>query len=256
MNGKHLIGLFALATLVAVLSSCGLVDSDSDGPNVLSGDTNLEMTNPGQKWDASPRLRDVFPGKEYNFKDSVVVKSRSGGVITMDVNLQFDSQLLFDMDTLAGTSGLPLEARLAILDGLAKRYGATIDTTQPGIVRIHAEPKFKVTSEGIQEYVTSRGNEGKPFTIAKYGMNVGDSWSFTDDDGVRTTRTISSKSTTDDYPVFFWLIKVLKTESITQDDPIMDRVTFVTNHKYGPVGAIVRLKNGKEIPIGIYSPLW
>ncbi len=253
---KHFVGLFALVTVVAVLSSCGLVESDSDDPNVISGDTDLEMTNVGQLWDAGPKLHEMFPGKEYNFKDSVVVKSRSGGVVTMDVNLQFDRQLLLDLDTLAGTSGLPIEARLTILDGLAKRYGATIDTSQPGIVRIHAEPKFKVTSEGIQEFVSSRGNESKPFTIVKYGMNVGDSWSFTDNDGVRTTRTVSYKSTTDDYEVYFWRIKVLKTESITENDPIMDRVTFVTNHKYGPVGAVVRLKNGKEIPIGVYSPLW
>jgi hypothetical protein len=239
-----------------ILPACGLVDSDSDNPNVIGGETDLEMTNVGQKWDAYPNFSDVFPGKSYNFKDSVVVKSRSGGVVSMDVNLQFDRQLLLDLDTLAGTSVLPLDARLAILDGLAKRFGATIDTSQPGIVRIHAEPKFKVTSEGIQEFVSSKGNISKPFTIVKYGMNVGDSWSFTDDDGVRTTRTVSYKSTDDDYPVYFWRIKVLKTESVTQNDPVFDKITFVTNHKYGPVGALVRLKNGKEIPIGIYSPLW
>lgn len=238
------------------ITGCGLLDPEPEGPNVLGGNPDLEMTEVGKTWDASPDLSDVFPGKEYGLKDSVVVKARSNGIVTMDVNLRFDTQLLNDMDTLAGTHVLPLEARLAVLDALAKRFGATIDTTESGVIRIHAEPKFKVTSDGIQEFVSAKGNTNKPFTIIKYNMNVGDSWSFTDEDGVKTTRTVTYKSTDDDYPVYFWMIKVFKTESVTENDPVLERITYITNHKYGPVGALVRLKNGKEFTIGVYSPLW
>lgn len=244
--------VFAIGFFIA---SCGLLDPDSKGPNDMDGDGNLEMTEVGKKWDVSPMLNDILPGG-YSFLDSVYVKSRSGGVISMDVRLAFDRKILEKLDTLAGTHTLPMETRLLILDGLAKRFGATIDTSTPGTVRIRTEPIFKVTSEGIQEYVTSKGNTSKPFTIIKYDMKVGDSWSFTDDAGIKTTRTVTYHSETDDYPVYFWLIRVFKTESVMEGDPLLEKITYVTNHKYGTVGALVKFKSGYEFTIGVYAPTW
>jgi hypothetical protein len=249
---------FIHASLALILSlslaGCGLLESEDEGPNSMGGDPNLEMSKQGAVWDAWVDLSDVFP-EGYEFTDDVKVLKNENGIVTMDVNIAFEDKILEALDTLAGTSGLPLQAKLAVLDQLLDRYGVTLDTvSQPGTIKLHAQPKFKVTSEGIQEFVSGDGDLSKPFTIVKYGMNVGDTWSFTDKEGVTITRKVVHKSTTDDYPLYFWLFKVSKVESIRANDPLLEKTTFIANHKYGPFGAVVRFKNGKELKIGVVSP--
>ena len=51
----------------------------------------------------------------------------------------------------------------------------------------------------------------------------------------------------------FWLIKVLKIEQ-TKEDPIIDKITYITNHKYGLVGVILQTKNGQVFRLGIFPP--
>lgn len=249
------IGTLTLVALLAMaLSSCGLLESEDEGPNSMGGDPNLEMTQQGAVWDAWVDLSDALP-EGYEFVDDVKVLKNENGTVTMDVNISFEGKVLNVLDTLAGTSALPLQAKLAILDVMLERYGVTLDTTsQPGTVKLHAQPKFKVTSEGIQEFVSGGGDLSKPFTIVKYGMNVGDTWSFTDSEGTTTTRKVVHKSTTDDYDLYFWRFKVLKVESTRANDPVLEKTTFIANHKYGPFGAVVRFKNGQELKIGVTSP--
>ncbi len=113
--------------------------------------------------------------------------------------------------------------------------------------------KMKITSEGIQEFVSSNNDLSRPYTIIKYAANVGDKYEFTNSEGIKVTRTVTSKSTTDDYPVGFYLIKVSKIEE-TKEDVFVDKVTYITNHKFGLVGVIIKTKNGKTMQLGLIPP--
>lgn len=247
--------VFLTLVMSALIGSCGLLESDpADDPNSpVGGNTELEDTKPGGRHSAYPDLGDWIP---YDLipRDSVIIKSRNGGVVTVDFNVTFDTAFTKKLDTLLGTQGLPNDAKLQILDAYLAQYGATIDTSNKNRMIIHAEPKFRVSSEGIQDFVASKGDESKPFTIIKYNMNVGDTWSFTRSDGVKVTRKVTYHSTTDDYEVVFWRLKVFKTEQVQENDPLLSKIVWVTNHKYGLVGVHIFDKTGKEIPIKVAPP--
>lgn len=248
--------LLFLALLVsAVLPSCGLLDSSEEGPNDLNGNTDLEITDVGQDWGVSIDLGRLFPnGWKYDYKDSNTVTKRENGITTVSVNLDASFDLVHEFDTLLGTQDLPQAAKLEVVNWILDRYGATIDVTTPNRLKIHADVKVKVTDQGIQEFIASKSDLSKPFTVIKYSMNVGDSWSFTDSKGVTTRRTVTYHSTTDDYPVGFWNLKVFKTESVVDGDPVLQKIVYVTNHKFGLVGIHLFTKTGKEIPLTVFPP--
>lgn len=239
--------------LCFVLTGCGLFEPADEGPNEVGGDTNVDFVQVGKTFGAFLDLSDQIPGG-YTWHDSITVLRNENGMVTMDVDITTDYDVLKHLDTLFGTSALPRQTRLLLLDSVAARFGATIDTSIAGMLRVHARPVFKVTTSGIQEYVSSNGDVTKPFTIIKYNANVGDSWTFTRPNGRTVRRTVTYHSTTDDYPVGFWLLKVFKTESIEENDPLIDKIVFVTNHKYGTVGAIIHTKNGNQLRLGIIPP--
>jgi len=93
----------------------------------------------------------------------------------------------------------------------------------------------------------------KPFTIVKYNANVGDKYEFTSSNGMKITRTVTYKSTTDDYQVGFWYLKVIKVEE-TREDPLMEKITYITNHKFGLVGVLLEPKAGKDIRVTVFPP--
>ncbi len=253
MSGFRL--LLAVCIISALIPSCGVTDANDEGPNVLSGNTDLDLTKVGQRWDASVSLSKLFSDAwKYDYKDSSVVTKRENGITTVSVNLDASFDLVHKFDTLLGTQDLPQAAKLEVVNWILDTYGATIDLTTPNRLKIKADIKVKVTDQGIQEFVASKGDVGKPFTIIKYNMNVGDSWTFTDSKGTTTRRTVTYHSTKDDYPVAFWNMKVFKTESVVDNDPVLQKIVYVTNHKYGLVGIHLFTKNGKEIPVSVLPP--
>jgi hypothetical protein len=239
------------------MSACGLVEgddpADTDPNSPVGGETVLEDTEPGSRHSAYPELDEWLPD-EFTPRDSIIVKSRNNGVVVMDVNVMFDTNFTLRLDTLLGTTPLPNDAKKAIIDSYLAQYGATLDTTDKNNMVIHAEPKFRVTSQGIQDFVNSRGDESKPFTIIKYDMKVGDTWSFKRSDGTVVTRKVVHHSTVDDYEVIWWRLKVFKTEQTQTNDPLLSKIVWVTNHKYGLVGIHIFDKDGREIPITIAPP--
>lgn len=238
-----------------LLVSCGLLDSTDEGPNDLNGNTDLDLTDVGREWGVSIDFARLFPnGWKYDYKDSNIVTKRDNGITTVSVNLDASFDVVHEFDTLLGTQDLPQAAKLEVVNWILDRYGATIDVSTPNRLKIRADVQVKVTDQGIQEFISSKNDLSKPFTVIKYSMNVGDSWSFTDIKGVTTRRTVTYHSTTDDYPVGFWNLKVYKTESITDGDPVLQKIVFVTNHKFGLVGIHLFTKTGKEIPLTIFPP--
>lgn len=207
--------LLVVLLVSMLLPSCGLLDSSEEGPNDLNGNTDLELTDVGQDWGVSMDLGRLFPnGRKYDYKDSNTVTKRENGITTVSVNLDASFDLVHEFDTLLGTQDLPQAAKLEVVNWILDTYGATIDLSTPQRLKIKAEVKIKATDQGIQEFMASKGDLSKPFTIIKYNMKVGDSWTFTDSKGVTTRRTVTYHSSTDDYPVAFWNMKVFKTESV------------------------------------------
>lgn len=251
----HLRLLFLTLLVSVVLPSCGLLESTDEGPNDLNGNTDLDLTDVGNHWGASINLARLFPnGWTYDYKDSNVVTKRENGITTVSVNLDASFDLVHEFDTLLGTQDLPQAAKMEVVNWILDRYGATIDLSTPNRLKIKAEVKVKVTDQGIQEFMSSKGDLSKPFTVIKYNMNVGDNWSFTDSKGVTTRRTVTYHSSTDDYPVGFWNLKVYKTESVVDNDPVLQKIVYVTNHKFGLVGIHLFTKTGKEIPVTVFPP--
>jgi hypothetical protein len=246
--------VLSLCTAI-LLSSCGLLDSTDEGPNDLNGNTDLDLTDVGREWGVSIDFARLFPnGWKYDYKDSNIVTKRDNGITTVSVNLDASFDVVHEFDTLLGTQDLPQAAKLEVVNWILDRYGATIDLSTPNRLKIRADVKVKVTDQGIQEFISSKNDLSKPFTVIKYSMNVGDSWSFTDSKGVTTRRTVTYHSTTDDYPVGWWNLKVYKTESIVDGDPVLQKIVYVTNHKFGLVGIHLFTKTGKEIPLTIFPP--
>ncbi|MBK9247239.1 MAG: hypothetical protein IPM69_03785 [Ignavibacteria bacterium] len=115
---------------------------------------------------------------------------------------------------------------------------------------LKAEYKVKITSEGIQEYFS---NASEPHTLVKYDWSVGNVYEFTNSEGVKVKRTVISKSTKDDYPLGFFNVKVIQVEE-TKVDPLLDKITYIANHKFGLIAVLVKSKNGKESLLSIFPP--
>ncbi len=247
---RPLLHTCALLAFVCSLVGCGIIDPTEEGPNAMGGDPALELTEVGQRFGAYLDVASLIPGG-VTWEDDITVTKNEGGIVSMNVAITTDYRIIEVLDTIFGTSGLPRQTKLQIFDAVVKKFGATIDTSVAGTIRVSATPRFKITSSGIQEFVSSSDDLSKPFTIIKYNANVGDSWTFTRADGKTVRRTVTYHSTTDDYPVGFWMMKVFKTESVEENDPVIQKILYVTNHKYGTVGVHVFTKTGKELKLRI-----
>lgn len=245
-----------IATVSALAACAALVvvacDDSPSGPDDLGGETNLELTHVGNKFEAYLDADPPNPAFD-RMQDSIVITKNDNGIVTTHAQIRFDSLFVMGLDSSLGISAYPRSVKLAILDTYLKRYGATIDSTNKQDMKVAFDLKMKVTSEGIQEFVNSKGDLSRPFTIVKYGAAVGDKYEFSTSEGVKITRRVTAKSTTDDYPIGFWMIKVIQVEE-TSDDPLLEKMTYYTNHKFGLVGVVLRTKAGKELKLGLIPP--
>lgn len=244
-----------LAVCVAALLHVGCDSSTTDPgddpvPNQLGGETALELTQVGQVFGA---WLDAGDGLDGTMNDSVVIVRNDDGLVTFRAIVRADSAYIVSLDSALGTASLPRATKLAIVDTYLKKYGATIDTTDWNNARLTFELRLRITSEGIQEYASSGGDLRKPQTIIRYGASVGDVNRFTDAEGIEVTRTVVQKSVDDDYDLGFWRIKVITVEQ-RKEDPLIESIRYVGNHKFGLVGVRLRMKSGREIHLGIWPP--
>jgi hypothetical protein len=242
-----------LLMLFAFLFWNGCDDNDENtATDKLGGETNIDLTQVGGSYGLS--LSGSVSVPEFQtLKDSITVTRNDNGDVTLHAILRFDTAFVGALRQQLGVAELPAATRHDIVDNYVKRFSATLDTSNLQNITVTADVRFRITSEGIQDYITSRGDLTKPFTIVKYSANVGDKYETTNADGVKVTRTVAYKSTVDDYQVGLWMFKVMKVEQ-TKDDPLIDKITYVTNHKYGLLGVIIRTKAGKEMKIGVFPP--
>ena len=107
--------------------------------------------------------------------------------------------------------------------------------------------KFKNTSEGILDYTNS---DSKPFVLVNYSSNVGDKYVLHKSNGQTITRTVTAKSTTDDYPYGMLMIKTMTVE---QDSRIsgISKIRYYANHKFGLVGIEFVMEDGTVTKLSI-----
>jgi hypothetical protein len=211
-----------LFTLTAILlfTACDLLNPPADDPNVLGGDPNLEITKPG--YVSYTYL--TIDGNELP-SGRMTVESNTDGVVVYKIK----SSLV----------GYPDSAKIAVL--LSDKY---LD----GKGNIVMDFKFKITTEGIQDYF----RRDRPWTLVKFNDGVGTEYPFTTDNGTKQVRKITEKTGKDEWPMGLWLIKTTKIEQdLPESDKTAKKVIYRANHKYGLVYVEMLLKNGQTMKLDI-----
>lgn len=195
----------------------------TEGPNDLGGDVNITLNTIGNDFSPSVTLGDSY----LTIRDTMYVTKNENGFITYKV--------WADLSSYPALKAILPPSRL---DGQGN---------------LNTEIHLKVTSEGIQDYRLADSDWSKPFTIVKYDCSVGNSYSFTTKTGTAVTRTVTQKSTTDDFAYGFWLIKTNTTDEAPVNDlPGVTGIKYITNHKYGLVQVVVHLANGTDLKITLW----
>lgn len=246
---KRFILLFAALLLVFACET-------TLGPNEIGGNSDLELTNVGNGFGLSIDLGGLSGNGHFNgnIKDSIYISENDGGIVTISGKISTDFETLHTIDSLLGTQNLPQTAKNAVIDAYRDKYNLRIDTSNHENMSISFDNKIKITSEGIQDFTYSNGDLNKPFTIVKYSSNVGDKYEFTTSNGEKIVRTVVQKNPDEDWDVAFWSVKTIRVEEVVADDPLVQKITYICNHKFGLVGLIVNLKDGRIISTVVFPP--
>lgn len=228
---KSKVQLVLFSFLLLFLFSCSKDDSSGD---TLDGDTNIALT----AVDSTSSVY-LYYGNENVSNSYIKVKSRNAGVVSYDA--------VFDISTLSDAS------KLKIIDYYAKAKSYyTIDpsmTITPD-QKLKFNFKVKITSDGYLDYFT----DGKPWVMVKYDDGVGTEYSVTNNKGEKLTRTITEKTGKDDWPFVFFKIKTTKVvQMAASDDPLLERIEYRVNHKFGLVHLEYFLKDGTNLKVNIVA---
>lgn len=219
-NTSKLYHLPILLVFFSFLFTMGCKKENND-PNFLGGETNIPLTQIGVKSDLIANI-----GGYYLPNAEMTVTNNDNGVVTYHAIISLTGHR--DSALIAGL--VPNEYKDA--------QG-----------RINADFKFKITSEGIQDYFQS----DKPWTVVKYNDPVGTNYDITNVHGDVMRRTVTEKTGMDD---FYWggiLIKTSKVEQILNpSDAIATKIIYRANHRFGLVFMEVDLKSGDTIKLYIY----
>lgn len=225
-------------------------------PYDVGGSSDLDLTEVGNTFPVIINVGGSWKLDEH-VRDTTVIIQRDGGIVTFRGRYHIDSVGYKMLDTMLGLQAIPASIKQAAIDYYARKFGATIDSSNPNDIVVHVEFKAKVTSDGVAEFFSSKGDVSRPRALVKYSWNVGDELSFTDDDGIKIKRRVIRKSTEDDYPIGFWLIKTIDVEQTAENSPfanLIERAVIIGNHKFGIVGFKLYTRTGKEAHITIFPP--
>lgn len=221
----------------------------STDPNVIGGSTDIPLTKVGSSFGVSFDVGDPVLNMVVNrIEDSIVITKNENGLVNFNVTLKINEKTLRQIDTLLGTYKMPGEVlRKAITD-----LGFTVDNSTPNVYKFHRDVKFKITSEGIQDFFYAEGDYTKPFTMFKYSSKVGDEYTYKRKDGYVMKRKVIATHTVEDWDLGYLLIKTMRVEQQIENDPVFKKVIWVGNHKFGWVGAIAELHDGRKIQTTIF----
>jgi hypothetical protein len=107
--------------------------------------------------------------------------------------------------------------------------------------------QIQQTTEGIKNLTGYTAG-----VLVKYDATVGDTYPIGNTGKVRT---VVSKSTTDDYPYGFLLIKTVQVDMppTSLKSTGISKFTFVANHKFGLVGLKVAFDDQSSVTFPVYS---
>ena len=217
-SAKKMIYAVVLMALFAGAGSCK--KETTEGPNDLGGDTNIQLTQVGNV--SSTYM--TFGGASLP-QGTMTVTHNDGGIVTY--------HLYIDL------TGRPDSAALSALVPASYKDGNG---------HVVTDFKFKITSEGIQDYF----NHERPWTVVKYADAVGTVYPYTSNNGTHQERTVTEKTGLDDWPMGMLYIKTSKVEEVMPaNDKTASKITFRANHKFGLVYVEVQLKNGQTATINI-----
>lgn len=162
--------------------------------------------------------------------------------------------------TISGVSGL--SASVVTLSNGISSYTGSGTVTNPTIKNILSNIpgitisgdivtatgfQFASTVEGIKSYV-----EMDPGILVKYSSSVGDTYPV---GSTGRTRTVVSKSSTDDYSYGFYMIKVMKIEEPTDGLKSLgvSKITYWANHKFGLVGVQYDFTDGNSAKFPVFT---
>lgn len=196
--------------------SCDKLGLTKEKDTELNGDTSIPINTVGNQF--SPVI----------IIDGASVASNATIKITNSVN---------------GVNTIEFKADLTTTPALSRLNSLIPANLKDASGKVNFTTKVKMTDEGILDYSNS---DNAPFVAVRYDGNVGDTYTLTKSDGKTSIRTITQKSTTDDYAWGFMMIKTIKVEQIPSF-PGIKKYEYWFNHKFGLVGVAITAEDNSKL---------
>ena len=211
----------AIVLSLFLVTSCDLFEDLTEDDKDLGGETSIPLNQVGNTFSTMGSV----DGKFMDVNSSMTITQNDDGVVKIAV-----------------------VADLMNFPELKKFNDLIPSVYKDAQGRLNTELKYKITSEGIQDYANL---DSEPFTMVKYDCKVGDTYKLTKTDGKTITRTVTEKSTEDDYS-WGWLM--IKTITVEQDSriPGISKIVYRFNHKFGLVSAEVVAEDGSKVSSQFY----
>ena len=207
--------------LTLILTSCEKLFPKKEDDGTLNGNTDIPLNKAGNIFSSTVSANGTFS----NVTATASISKNDAGIATVHItaNIKNYTELTF------------------IKNLIPAKY-----ITAQG--NLDAEGKVKATDEGFLDYTNA---DGKPFVMVRYDANVGDTYTLTKSDGKTITRTVTQKSTTDDFSYGLMLIKTITVEQDSRI-PGIKKIIYKFNHKFGIVYAEAVAQDGSKAGILIY----
>lgn len=219
---KKIISLISSIILLSSLFSCAN-DPENEDNNVLTGDTEIALGEVG-----NTGYTVVEMDGKYQKLEGIEITKNENGVATIHVST--------DISQMDGLSN--------VADLVSTVYPSFLDENG----NINAELKYKITSEGIQDF---NNIDGIPHTIVKYDCNVGDTYTVSLSNGNKITRTVTAISDQDDFQWGFFDIKTITIEQ-NAVAPGVKKYKFRANHRFGLVFVEAIMEDGTSTAMYVY----
>lgn len=219
---KRVTSLFYLVLFSLLIFACS-TDPENEDNNKLEGSTDIAL---GEVGNTGYTVIEMNGG--YTRLDGIEITENDNGIVNINVAT--------DISDIPG------------LDNVSNVISSIYPAFQEEDGKINTDLKYKITSEGIQDY---NNVDGKAHTLVKYDSNVGDKYTIELANGNKLTRTVTAKSSEDDYQWGFYMIKTITVEQ-NAIAPGIDKYRFRANHKFGLVNVEAVMEDGSTVAMYVY----
>jgi hypothetical protein len=213
---KTILFLLLFTSSAMVFLSCDQLGLTKEKDSELNGNTSIPINTVGNQF--SPVI----------IIDGASVASDATIKITNSVN---------------GENTIEFKADLSKTPALSRLNSIIPANLKDSNGKVNFTTRVKMTDEGILDYSNS---DNAPFVAVRFEGNVGDTYTLSKSDGKTSTRTITQKSTTDDYAWGGMLIKIIKVEQVPSF-PGVKKYEYWFNHKFGLVGVVITAEDNSKL---------